>query len=117
MEVDVGEGIERVAQRLLERAVDLDHVQVAHARRQVLGKDAEAAPHLEHHVGVRELGGVPDQAQDVVVYQEVLPQLAVRPDPEGLQPAQACLARYGPRLAHGPNTRAAFASTVLSSAS
>ena len=117
MEIDVRERIERVAQRLLERAVDLDHVQVADARREVLGQDAESATHLEHHVDVRELGGVGDEAQDVVVDQEVLPELAVRPDPELPQAAEAGLTGSGRLLTHGPNTRTAFASTVRSSSS
>ena len=42
VQVDVAERPERVAQRRLERAVDLDDVQVADARRQVLGEHARA---------------------------------------------------------------------------
>ena len=48
-------GVERLAQRRLERAVDLDHVQVRHARREVLRQHAEPAADLEHDVGRVEL--------------------------------------------------------------
>ena len=42
--------VERVAQRGLERAVDLDDVDVARALGEVLGEHAEAAADLEHDV-------------------------------------------------------------------
>ena len=92
-------------ERRLERAVDLDHVQVRHARRQVLGEHAQPAADLEHHVGRTELGGPADHAEDVVVDQEVLAELAVGPDLEPAQAAQAGLARLA---AHQPSTRAAL---------
>ena len=43
------------------------------------------------HVVWIELGRPPDHAEDVVVDQEALAQLAVRPDPELAQPSQARL--------------------------
>ena len=97
----------------LERAVHLDHVEVGHARGEVLREHAESAAHLEHHVGLVELGGALDYSEQVVVDQEVLPELAVGPDAEAAKSPEARL----PRLAHQPSTRAAFASTVRSSAS
>ena len=47
---DVVVGVDRVAQGRLQRAVELDDVQVGDARREVLGEDAEAAADLEHDV-------------------------------------------------------------------
>ena len=76
----VGERLERLGQRWLERPVHLDHVQMLHPRREVLAQHAEAAAHLEHHVACVELGGAADHAEDVVVDEEVLPELAVGPD-------------------------------------
>ena len=45
-----GERVQRVAQRGLQRAVELDHVRVRDPRREVLGEHAEAAADLEHDV-------------------------------------------------------------------
>ena len=98
-------------QRRLEAAVDLDHVQVRDARSEVLGQDAEPAAHLEHHVAGIECGEPPDHVEDVVVDQEVLAELAVRPHLELAQAPQARL----PRLVHQPKTRAALRSTSASS--
>ena len=47
---DVVERVDRVAQRGLERAVELDDVDVRDARREVLRQHAEAAADLEHDV-------------------------------------------------------------------
>ena len=115
MQRGVVERLECLAQRRLQRAVHLDHVQVRHLRGEELGEHAEPAADLQHHVGRVELGGGADHAQDVVVDQEVLAELPVGADPEGAQPPQARLARLA--AAHGPSTRAAFASTIRSSSS
>ena len=108
----VVERLERLGERRLERAVDLDHVQVGDPRRQVLAQHAEAAADLEHDVRAIELRGAVDHAEDVVVDQEVLAELAVGPDPVCAQAPQAGLARL---VGHHPKTRAAFCSTVRSS--
>ena len=113
MERGVRERVQRVPERGLERGVDLHHVEVPDTRGQVLREHSQPAAHLEHHVVRPELGGTLDHAEQVVVDQEVLAELTVGPDLELPQAAQARLAR----LAHQPNTRAAFASTVLSNAS
>jgi hypothetical protein len=63
-------------------------VQVGHSRREELRQHAQPAAHLEHDVARVELGGRADHPQDVVVDQEVLPELAVRPHAELAQPAQ-----------------------------
>ena len=108
MERGVRERRERLAERLLERAVDLHHVQVRDPRGEELRQHAQPAAHLEHDVVIVELRRLADHAQDVVVDQEVLAELAIRADAEGAQPAEAGLARLAPlaRLAHGPSRRA-----------
>jgi hypothetical protein len=106
--------VERVAQGRLEPAVELDHVDVARGLGEVLRQHAEAAADLEHDVVRPELRGARDDAQQVRVDQEVLAELAVRPDPERLHAAQAGLRR---EVAHQPNRRAALASTARSSSS
>ena len=97
----------------LERAIHLDHVQVGHPGRQVLGEHAEPAAHLQHHVAGVELRGAVDHTEQVVVDQEVLAELAIGAHVELAQAPHARLAR----LAHQPNTRAALASTARSSCS
>ena len=101
---------ERVGERRLERAIDLDDVEVRDARGHELRQDAETPSDLEHDVLRRQLGEVADDAQDVVVDQEVLPQLPVRTNGEPLEAAKAC-------LSHHLNTRLALASTSASSSS
>ena len=100
--------VERVAQRRFQPAVDLDDVQVGDPRRQVLGQDAEPAADLERDIVRPKLGRVADQPQDVVVDEEVLAELAVRPHVEAPQAVDAA-------LAHQPKTRAALRSTIASS--
>ena len=112
--VAFGERVEGVAEGGLELAVDLDHVHVGDARRQVLAQHAEPAADLEHDVVLRQRRLAPDHAEQVRVDQEVLPQLAVGADAERLEAAQARLRR---EPAHQPNRRAAFASTACSSSS
>src|SRR4029079_510801 len=70
----VREGRERRLQRRLERAVDLYDVEVPDPRSEVLAQNAEPAPDLEHDVFVVQLGRPADDAEDVVVDQEVLTQ-------------------------------------------
>ena len=110
----VGVRVQGVAEGRLELAVDLHHVDMGDAWRQVLRQHAEAAADLEHHVLRVELRLAPDHVEQVRVDQEVLPQLAVGADAERLHAAQARLRR---ELAHQPNRRAAFASTACSSSS
>src|SRR5205823_8527774 len=64
----------------LQRAIDLDRMDEGHAVGQVAREDAQARPHLEHHVGRREPREPPDHVQKVVVDEEVLPQALLRPD-------------------------------------
>ena len=61
-----------LCERGLERAVELDCVDVRHALGEVRGEDAEAGTDLEHDVVRPELGEPADHAEDVLVGQEVL---------------------------------------------
>src|SRR5205085_7150360 len=109
---------ERVHERRPERAIHLDDVQVRDARGEVLRQDPQSSADLEHDVRGVELRRAADHVQDVVVDQEVLTELAVRPNAELAQPAQARLTRFGASsrvLTHQPKTRAALRSTVASS--
>ena len=68
------------AQVRLERAVDLDGVDVCDAVGEEAGQDAEARADLEHDVGGVELGETPDHAEDVLVDEEVLAERLLRDD-------------------------------------
>ena len=114
VEGGVGERVEGVAEGGLELAVDLDHVDVGDAGREVLAQHAQPSADLEHDVVLRQRRLAPDHVEQVRVDQEVLPQLAVGADAERLEAAQARLRR---EPAHQPNRRAAFASTACSSSS
>ncbi len=90
---DVGERVDGVAQRRLERAVELDDVDVRDARREVLREHAEAAADLEHDVVGLEPRLALDHAEDVGVDEEVLAEVALGPHAEVAHPAQARLRR------------------------
>src|SRR5438067_818614 len=107
-------GSQRILERWAERAIDLHHVQVAHAGRQVLGQHPQPPADLERHVAGFQLRQATDHPEDVVVDQEVLAELAIRAHAEATQTAQARLARLG-RRDHHPKTRAAVRSTAASS--
>ena len=103
-------GLERLAQRRLQREVDLHDVDVARERGEVLGQHAEAAADLEHDVLRAELRRPADDAEDVRVDEEVLAEVALGPDVEVGEPAQT-------RLGHHRSSAAAVASTAASSSS
>ena len=100
-------------QRRLERAVELDHVDVGDALGEVLAQHPEAAADLEHDVVRAELRGPRDHVEQVRVDQEVLAQVALGTDAERPHPPQAGL---DGKLAHQPNRRALFSWTAVSSA-
>ena len=101
--------VQRVPERRLQAAVELDDVHVPRALREVLAEHAEAAADLEHDVVLGQLRGAADHVEDVRVDEEVLAQLAVRPDAELAHPADARLGH------HQPNSLVALASTAASS--
>ena len=123
----VGEPVDRVVQRGLEPAIDLDDMEMGHPRRQVLGQDSKSPSDLEHDVIGPELGRALDHSEQVGVDEEVLAEVAIRPHVEAPQAAQAGLAwqraLHRPRAigpparAHHPNNPAAFRSTAPSSSS
>ena len=104
--------IQRIAQRGLEAAVELDDVDVRDALREVLGQHAEPAAHLEHDVALVELRGARDHVEQVGVDQEVLAEVALGPDAERRETAQA---RLRGQLAHQPNRRALLSCSAASS--
>ena len=102
MEVDVVATAKALGEMRLERAVELDRVHARDSLGEVVGQDAQARPDLEHDVVGVELGEPPDDAEDVVVDEEVLSELAVGCD----------------RKLHGSeNAAAAFASICAPSSS
>ncbi len=113
---DVAEGSDGVLEGGAQARVDLDDVEVAHTRGDVLGEHAEAAADLEHDVLTGQLGGAVDHAEDVGVDEEVLPEVPVGPHSELAHPAETGLdgsVRHGDH--HQPNTRAALHSTMAPS--
>ena len=99
-------------ERLLEPPVDLDRVHVRAAPGEARRERADARADLERDVVGRERRQPLDHAEQVVVDEEVLPELAIGPQAELGQPGERDLARR----AHGrAKTRAAFASTCAAS--
>ena len=81
-ELDVVATVKAVDEMRLEPAVELDGVHARDSLGEVFGQDAQARPDLEHDVVRLELREPPDDAEDVVVDEEVLPELAVGCDRE-----------------------------------
>ena len=101
----------------LERTIELDGVHVIHAVGEVAREDAEPGADLEDHVGVLELGEPPDHAEDVLVREEVLAELAVGNDRKtgahGRENAAAAFDSICASSSRGSSPRArASASTV-----
>ena len=67
-----------VAEVRFEPSVELDRVDVRAARREHPGQRAEARPDLEHDIGRVELGQACDDAEDVVVDEEMLAERLLR---------------------------------------
>ena len=109
-----GCGVERVAQRRLEPAVDLDDVHVRGALGEVLGQHAEPAADLEHDVVGLSSAARPITSRMFESIRKFWPSSRFGPDPELAHPAQARLRR---EVAHQPSSRAALASTAASSSS
>ena len=74
-ELDVRSAGEPFPQLRLERAIELDRVDPGDAVGEIRREDAEARPDLEHDVVGCQLGEPADHAEDVVVDEEVLPEL------------------------------------------
>ena len=101
-ELDVVVPRQPLAEVRLEAAVELHGVYEAHALSEVGGEDAESRADLEHDVVPLQVGEAAGDAEDVLVDQEVLAELAVGRDGE----------------LHGrPNAAVAFASITRSSSS
>ncbi len=77
-ELDVRPFAEAVGEVRLERTVELDRMHPGDPVGEIRGQDAEPGPDLEHDVLRVELREAPDDPEDVVVDQEVLPEVFVR---------------------------------------
>src|SRR5438270_5121866 len=109
---DEGHGwarFEPLAQVGFERTVELDRVDVTDPIGEVAREHAETRADLEHHVFGGELGEPADHAEDVLVDEEVLAEVAVRRDREpghGSENAAAALASIRSASAAGSSPRA-----------
>jgi hypothetical protein len=93
-------------------AVDLDRVHMRDTLRQEPREDAEAGADLEHDIVRVELGEAPDDAEDVVVDQEVLAELLLRRDVRRPKTAVAFASICAASSAASSLRAAASASTV-----
>ncbi len=82
VELDVVPASEPFREVRLESAVELDRVHQTNALRQVVGQHSETWTDLEHDVLAVERGEPVDHAEDVLVDQEMLAEVAVRCDRE-----------------------------------
>ena len=83
---------DRLVQRWLERTVELDGMDVRDAFREVTSEDSEARPDLEDDVIGLEIAHPSDDAEDVLVDEEVLAQSLLRRDAHGSRNAVAAFA-------------------------
>ena len=94
MSVDVLATAKALGEMRLEPAVELDRVHARDSLGEVFGQDPQAGPDLEHDVVRVELGEPPDDAEDVVVDEEVLSEIAVGCDRE-LHGSENAAAAFG----------------------
>ena len=92
MEGDVRPSREPFQQLLLQGSVELHGNDIAHPVGEVDGQRTEAGADLEDDVLRRELGQTADHAQDVLVDEEVLAELALREDVHGSEKTAAAFA-------------------------
>src|SRR5262249_44728338 len=79
VDVDVLTSGERIAKARLQRPVELDGMDGCDAVGEIGRQDAKPGADLEYHVGRVELGESPDHRENVLVGEEVLPELPLRP--------------------------------------
>ena len=108
-------GVERVAQRGLERAVELDDVHVRDALREVLAEHAEAAADLEHHVAGSSSAARAITSRMLESIRKFWPRSRLGRIPNSV--IRRRLGWTGAALAHQPNRRALLACTAASSSS
>ena len=82
-EPDVDAASQRVDERRLERAVELDGVHEADTIGEETGEDAEARADLEHDVVGGEVAEPADDSENVLVDEEVLAERLLRRDGHG----------------------------------
>jgi hypothetical protein len=96
----------------LEAAIELDGVDVRDARREVARQHAEARPDLEHDVVPFQLREPADDAEDVLVDEEVLPERLFGRDAHSWNATVAFASIMRPSSAASSPRAAASASTV-----
>ena len=105
-QLDVPTAAQPLAQVRLQGAIELHRVHRRDTVGEVHGQNSQAGADLEHDVGGVELGEPARDAEDVLVHEEVLAELAVGRDGEV----------HSRAFSHGrPNRAAALASTCASS--
>ncbi len=80
LDVDVFVTRQPLGEMRLERAVELDGMNARDSLGEVRSQDAQPGADLEHHVVVVEHGEAVDHAEDVLVDEEVLAEIAIGSD-------------------------------------
>src|SRR5919198_94794 len=114
VELDVRPVSEPLRERVRKRAVELDRVHARDAVGEIGGQDPEPRTDLEHDVLRRELREAADHAEDVLVDEEVLPELLLgEREPHESENAAAAFASSRAASSAGSSPRAsASAATV-----
>src|SRR5919198_319636 len=114
LELDVRPVSEPLRERVRKRAVELDRVHARDAVGEIGGQDPEPRTDLEHDVLRRELREAADHAEDVLVDEEVLPELLLgEREPHESENAAAAFASSRAASSAGSSPRAsASAATV-----
>ena len=111
--IDVLPAGEPVGEVRLERAIELDSVDPRDPVGEIHGEHAEPRPDLEHDVIGVELGEPSDDAEDVLVDEEVLAELLLRQDVHDGRPKHSAALRSVCRssaFTSSPRARASAAS-------
>ena len=114
MELDVLAAFEASGELSFERAVELDCVHARDAVGEIGSEDAEPRADLEHDVLRPERGQAADDAEDVLVDEEVLPELLLRRGrPHGSENAAAAFASRRAASSIGSSPRAAASAPAV----
>src|ERR671935_234255 len=114
MELDVRPVSEPLRERVRKRAVELDRVHARDAVGEIGGQDPEPRTDLEHDVLRRELREAADHAEDVLVDEEVLPELLLgEREPHESEKAAAAFASSRAASSAGSSPRASASATTV----
>ena len=112
-ELDVRALPERIAKRGLERAVELDRVDDTSAIGEVAREHPETGADLENDVVGSELAQTPDDAEDVLVDEEVLAERLLRRDGHGNPKAAAAFACVAAASSANVSPRASASAAIV----